>query len=152
MPHIDSLADEGIRFDRAFTTNSLCGPARAVVLTSKYSHINGFEANNELDPQAFNESQVTESFCPWKKLNCKRWGCWTTCTTLWIFPKLLKKAGYYTSMIGKYHLNSFPNSEGFDYWQILDGQGDYYSPVFFEQSPDNRVQYTAGSKNLDSPG
>ena len=41
-PNIDKLANEGMRFDNAFVTNSLCGPARAVVLTSKYSHINGF--------------------------------------------------------------------------------------------------------------
>ena len=42
-PHIDRIAKEGMRFDNAFVTNSLCGPARAVVITSKYSHINGFE-------------------------------------------------------------------------------------------------------------
>ena len=41
-PNIDRLADEGMRFDNALVTNSLCGPARAVVITSKYSHINGF--------------------------------------------------------------------------------------------------------------
>lgn len=35
-----------MRFDNAFVTNSLCGPARAVVLTSKYSHINGFISND----------------------------------------------------------------------------------------------------------
>lgn len=41
-PNIDRIADEGMLFEKAFVTNSLCGPARAVVLTSKYSHINGF--------------------------------------------------------------------------------------------------------------
>ncbi|MFN9977111.1 MAG: sulfatase-like hydrolase/transferase, partial [Phycisphaerae bacterium] len=43
------------------------------------------------------------------------------------FPKILQKAGYSTAMIGKWHLNSDP--QGFDYWQILPGQGDYYNPV-----------------------
>ena len=52
-PNIDRIAKEGMRFDNAFVTNSLCGPARAVVLTSKYSHINGFIQN---DNMTFNES------------------------------------------------------------------------------------------------
>jgi len=44
------------------------------------------------------------------------------------FPKLLQKAGYATAVIGKWHLVSDPT--GFDYWNILPGQGDYYNPVF----------------------
>ncbi len=46
------------------------------------------------------------------------------------FPKLLHDAGYQTAMIGKWHLNSDP--QGFDYWSILEGQGEYYSPLFIE--------------------
>ncbi|MCQ2135413.1 MAG: sulfatase [Bacteroidales bacterium] len=46
------------------------------------------------------------------------------------FPKLLHEAGYQTAMIGKWHLNSEP--QGFDYWSILEGQGEYYSPLFIE--------------------
>lgn len=44
------------------------------------------------------------------------------------FPKLLQKAGYETAMIGKWHLTSDPT--GFDYWDILIGQGEYYQPQF----------------------
>lgn len=44
------------------------------------------------------------------------------------YPKLLQKAGYQTAMIGKWHLTSDPT--GFDYWDILIGQGHYYSPDF----------------------
>lgn len=46
------------------------------------------------------------------------------------FPKLLHEAGYQTAMIGKWHLNSAP--QGFDYWSILNGQGEYYAPEFIE--------------------
>ena len=44
------------------------------------------------------------------------------------FPKLLQKAGYQTAIIGKWHLESDPT--GFDYWEILPGQGNYYNPDF----------------------
>ena len=46
------------------------------------------------------------------------------------FPKLLQKAGYHTMMIGKWHLHSPP--QGFDYWNILIGQGQYYKPIMIE--------------------
>ena len=44
------------------------------------------------------------------------------------YPKLLQQAGYETAMIGKWHLTSTPT--GFDYWDILIGQGSYYNPEF----------------------
>jgi len=100
-PQIDRLCHEGIRFDKAFVTNSLCGPSRAVILTGKHSHINGFMKNGD----KFDERQ-------------------------WTFPKELRANGYNTSIIGKYHLNSFPDGS-FDYWSILEGQGQYYQPDFF---------------------
>lgn len=43
-PNIDRLAKEGMRFDNCFCTNSLCSPSRAVILTGKYSHLNGVVA------------------------------------------------------------------------------------------------------------
>ena len=101
-PNIDQIGKEGMRFDRCLTTNSLCGPARAVVLTGKYSHLNGFYNNSNC---IFDGSQMT-------------------------FPKLLQQAGYQTAMIGKWHLESNPT--GFDYWNILIGQGVYYNPPFIK--------------------
>ena len=44
------------------------------------------------------------------------------------FPKLLQQQGYQTAMIGKWHLTSLPT--GFNYWDVLIGQGDYYNPDF----------------------
>ena len=99
-PNIDRLADEGARFTNSFVANSLSGPSRACLLTGKHSHANGF-TNNEHG--IFDGSQQT-------------------------LPKLLQAGGYQTAMVGKWHLVSDPT--GFDYWDILTGQGDYYNPVF----------------------
>ena len=51
--------------------------------------------------------------------------------------KELQKAGYQTAMIGKWHLVT--NPAGFDYWNILPGQGVYYDPTFI--TPEGRKQY-----------
>ncbi len=103
-PNIDRIAREGIRFDRCLVTNSISGPCRAVILTGKYSHLNGFVKNEGQAP--FDGSQQT-------------------------FPKLLQKAGYSTAIIGKWHLISDPT--GFDHWEILPGQGSYYNPEFISK-------------------
>lgn len=97
-PHIDRIAREGMLFRNCLVTNAICGPSRAVILTGKYSHRNGFLDNTN---GRFDGSQQT-------------------------FPKLLQKAGYDTAMIGKWHLVSDPT--GFDAWNILLGQGTYYNP------------------------
>ena len=47
------------------------------------------------------------------------------------FPKLLRQAGYQTAIVGKWHLVSEPT--GFDYWNILIGQGEYYNPTFIDK-------------------
>jgi arylsulfatase A-like enzyme len=108
-PNLDRLAQEGTRFDRCVVPNSICGPSRATVLTGKYNHLNGFYNNT----------------------NCRFDGSQTT------FPKLLQGAGYQTAVIGKWHLVSDPT--GFDYWQILPGQGVYYNPTMFDNG--RRVQH-----------
>jgi arylsulfatase A-like enzyme len=78
-PNIDRLAEGGMRFDRAVVTNSICAPARAVIQTGRYSHLNGVRDNSDV----FDGDQVT-------------------------FPKLMREAGYQTAMIGKWHLKSAP--------------------------------------------
>src|SRR5665811_807557 len=44
-PNIDRIARDGMRLDRCLVTNSISGPCRAVILTGKYSHLNGYLAN-----------------------------------------------------------------------------------------------------------
>lgn len=97
-PNIDRIAKEGVRFDRCFVTNSICGPARAVILTGKYSHLNGFYENN------------TSRFYGGQQH----------------VGKLLQAAGYQTAVFGKWHLVTNPT--GFDDYAILQGQGPYYNP------------------------
>ena len=117
-PNIDRIAKEGMRFDNCFVTNSICTPSRATILTGKYSHMNGVPVFNHID-----NSQS-------------------------MLQKYLQQAGYYTGMIGKWHLGGAddaakspagdPNRPGdgrpvgFDRWSILPGQGEYFDPVMIE--------------------
>src|SRR4051794_16435397 len=59
-PNIDRIAHEGMRFDRCYVTNSLCGPSRACILTGKYSHKNGFFDNTH---SKFDGSQRRSPSC-----------------------------------------------------------------------------------------
>ena len=111
-PHLDRIAREGMLFNHCLVTNSICAPSRAVVLTGKYSHLNGQLTNKNV----FDGSQQT-------------------------VPKLLKKGGYQTAIVGKWHLKSIPT--GFDHFEVLKGQGQYYNPLLFTNGRDvNHVGYT----------
>jgi arylsulfatase A-like enzyme len=78
-PNIDRLAAQGMLFENCLVTNSICAPARAVVLTGRFSHSNGVMTNAEV----FDPDQPT-------------------------FVPLMSDAGYQTAVIGKWHLKSTP--------------------------------------------
>ena len=63
------------------------------------------------------------------------------------FPKLLQKAGYETAIVGKWHLHSDPT--GFDYWNILSGQGDYYNPTFIDNGEKKMMEGYATNITTD---
>lgn len=105
-PNIDRIGREGMRLLNCFAVNSICTPSRATILTGKYSHKNGVPVFNRFDG-----SQPTVA-------------------------KMLQAGGYYTAMIGKWHLGSDPT--GFDYWNILPGQGVYTDPTFLQKGSTNK--------------
>lgn len=98
-PSIDLIAKQGIRFTNCYVPNSICGPSRAAILTGLYSHENGFYRNGN----EFNGAQ-------------------------WTFPQALQRAGYDTALIGKWHLGEHMAPVGFNYSNVLIGQGPYYNP------------------------
>ncbi|HSI69082.1 MAG TPA: sulfatase [Gillisia sp.] len=108
-PNIDRIAQNGAKFNSNYCTNSICGPSRAVILTGKHSHLNGFRMNGDV----FDGSQAT-------------------------LPKYLKEAGYRTALFGKWHLHGLP--EGFDDWNILVDQGNYYNPDFIKGKDTTRIE------------
>ncbi|MDB4660718.1 sulfatase-like hydrolase/transferase, partial [bacterium] len=96
-PHMDRLAAEGVHFQNAYVTTSLCSPSRASILTGLYAH----------------NHRVVDNYNPVGK-------------SLTFFPELLQSAGYQTAFIGKWHMgDSEEKQRGFDYWLSFKGQGVY---------------------------
>ena len=111
-PHLDRIADGGMIFQNCFCVNSICTPSRANILTGLHSHLNGVKTLG--DPLDGRKPNVA---------------------------KTLQANGYQTAMVGKWHLGHGGNADptGFDYWNVLPGQGSYYDPVMIEE--DGRKQH-----------
>ena len=120
-PNLDEIAREGMIFDNVFCNNSLCAPSRASIITGQYSQTNGvLDLAGHIPP----ERQY--------------------------LPMEMKKAGYLTAMIGKWHLKDEPAA--FDYYNVLPGQGKYYNPDTREkgqgQWPDNVIHHEGHSSDV----
>ncbi len=104
-PNIDRIAEEGVLFENAFVTSSLCSPSRASFLTGQQPQLHG----------------VKNNFTPWNNQN----------TT---FFEYLKAAGYQTAFIGKWHMpGEIPALRGMDQFITFDhmgGQGAYYGTPY----------------------
>ncbi len=110
-PVIDTLAQQGVRFNNCYVTNSICTPSRACIISGQYNHVNGVhDLGGRIVPE--NQHLAIE----------------------------MRKAGYQTAMVGKWHLKEEPN---FDYYKVLPGQGKYHDPSFRDQEagawPNNMV-------------
>lgn len=108
-PTIDRLAAEGVVLENAFAHNAICTPSRACIMTGQYSAINGCPTLNEKLPAERQYLSIE-----------------------------MKKAGYQTAVVGKWHLKERPGS--FDYYKVLPGQGFYFDPVFFETGATGKIE------------
>lgn len=110
-----------MRFTQAFGNNSICTPSRASILTGQYSQANGVLVLDQPLPPARH-----------------------------YLPREMKKAGYQTAMIGKWHLKAEPVE--FDFYQVLPGQGKYFNPAFVVRGdkpwPRNTVQRQGHSSDV----
>ena len=106
-PHLDRIAEGGMRMDAVFCTNSICSPSRASILTGTYSHINGVSSI-------------------WTEMDYR----------VPTFVEVLQSSGYRTALFGKWHLGEHGDAlpRGFDAWKIFPGQGDYVDPEMIDES------------------
>lgn len=112
-PNLDRIADEGVRMNAVYCTNSICSPSRASILSGTYSHINGVSSI-------------------WTEMDYR----------VPTFIDVLHENGYKTGMFGKWHLGEHGVSlpRGFDAWKVFPGQGDYVDPQMIDANGPATVQ------------
>lgn len=114
-PNIDRLAAEGIRFERTYANVPVCCPARAILMTGTYPHVNGMVAND----LRLREEQVT-------------------------IAEIFAQAGYRTGFIGKWHLDGGPRDpgfvppgprrQGFEFWAAYQCHHKHFAPTYFRDT------------------
>ncbi len=113
-PHIDRLANEGAKFENAFHTTPLCSPNRASILTGQYASRHGIIDNVGRDAMSHRLAN---------------------------YHLELKKLGYETAHIGKWHMgNDASPRPGYDHWVSFRGQGMITNPVFWENGGERPLQ------------
>lgn len=125
-PNIDRIAREGVRFTRGYVTYPVCGPSRAGLLTGRYQSRFGFDRNPNGDP-ADPRGGVPR--------------------TEEMVSELLKRGGYATKLVGKWHMGTHPSlrprSRGFDeFYGFIEGGHDYRpEATVFEALEDSKKPY-----------
>ena len=110
-PHIDRIAHEGVRFTNGYVTYPVCSPSRAGLMTGRYQGRFGYHRNPTLNP--FDSM----AGLPVEEEN---------------IAEILKKVGYYSGIIGKWHLGTHPrfrpNVRGFHEFYGFVAGGHRYFP------------------------
>ena len=146
--NIDQIAKNGINFTRAYATASVCAPSRAAFLTGNYQHRYGFEFLPDLfnlSPRVrkadFKRFGHKDNFPAWheKSVPVNQRGLDPYVSTIGDY---LKKSGYKTSVIGKWHMGSHskynPRNFGFDQHYGITGAGSLYAPLNEEKIIESR--------------
>lgn len=121
-PNLDRIGREGAVFNNAFVTTPLCSPSRASFLTGQYPHTHRIINNDKVGLDIISHKLVT-------------------------FPQLLRRAGYETAFIGKWHMGADDTRRpGFDRWISFVGQGLFLDPVVNVDG--ERDQYTGYMTDL----
>lgn len=132
-PHLDQLAQRGIRFTQAYSASPVCSPSRAALMTGKHP------ARLKLTNYLGGERKEEDS--PLLPANWVR----SLAGTEQTLAEKCKEKGYATGMVGKWHLGGgkgeSPWEQGFDFTRMIGKNGlDYYNYSIFEDSYQREVK------------